>query len=71
MQQNWNKEEIYTVVGHFNGNREFITLDNEILSVATYRIIIRAKSDGLVAINLKWNNIIQDWVAFQLVELES
>ena len=69
MQKNWNKEEIYTLVGYFKDNITFIDLEGEEYDVVSYRIILRNKSNGLVAINLRWNSIITTWIVFQLVEL--
>lgn len=68
--KDWNKKKIYTIVGYYLGGHDFQTLDNKIYKLTTYRIIRNYFSDKLVAINIKWHPIIEDWIIFQCVNFE-
>ena len=70
-QENMDKESIYTLVGYFESNIRFRALDGNTYDVASYRIILKERSDKLVAVNIKWHPIVKVWTVFQMVHLEN
>ena len=70
-QENMDKESIYTLVGYFISNIKFKDLEGNIYKVASYRIILKERSDSLVAVNIKWHPVVKVWTVFQMVNLEN
>jgi hypothetical protein len=66
----WHKKDIHTLVGYLDKHK-FTTLNGEIYNVTSYKIIMKAHSKGIVAVNIKWHPMVESWVIFQLVEMES
>ena len=70
-QENMDKESIYTLVGYFESNIRFKDLEGNIYKVSSYRIILKERSDSLVAVNIKWCAAVNTWIVFQMVNLEN
>lgn len=70
-QSDWNKQEIYTLVGYYQPNNTFVNTHGEIFRVITYRNVNKYLThDTLSAVNLRWSEALNTWVIFQAVLLE-
>ena len=65
------KKEVQTLVGHYHNDNTFTTIEGDIISVMSYRIINRQyNSDMLVCVNMRWSEKLNSWVIFQVVQLD-
>ena len=65
------KKEVQTLVGYYNDNNTFTTIEGDTISAMSYRIINRQyNSDMLVCVNMRWSEKLNSWVIFQVVQLD-
>ena len=65
------KKEVQTLVGYYNDNNTFTTIEGDIISAMSYRIINKQyNSDMLVCVNMRWSEKLNSWVIFQVVQLD-
>lgn len=67
----WDKDLIYTLVGHYQDNNTFIDLEGNVYKCIAYREINKVlKSDQLCGANFKYGQQLKDWILFEYVILE-
>lgn len=71
MNENLDKQKIYTLVGYLHSGNTFTTLEGQEYYILIYRCLrLEVGYETLVAINIKWiAELINEWVAFQVVKL--
>ena len=65
------KKEVQTLVGYYNDNNTFTTIEGDTIRAMSYRIINKQyNSDMLVCVNMRWSEKLNSWVIFQVVQLD-
>ena len=65
------KKEVQTLVGYYNDNNTFTTIEGDTIKAMSYRIINKQyNSDMLVCVNMRWSEKLNSWVIFQVVQLD-
>lgn len=72
LQENWDKELIYTLMGYYQKDNTFIDINKKSFKCITYREFNRELNpEQLCCVNMKWSEALKDWVIFQVVLLNN
>ena len=64
------KDIIHTLIGYYQTDNKFITLDNNVIECMSYRIINKEiNPDRLCIVNIRWSVELESWIIFQLLFL--
>lgn len=70
-EEHWDKDLIYTLVGHYQDNNTFIDIEGNVYKCISYREINKVlKPDQLCGANFKYSQRLNDWVLFEFVVLD-